>query len=410
MLRKAIFPLGGLGTRLYPLTVETSKAVIRFLNRPLIEFSIVKLARQGITEFYMGVSGYFNYKEVYDYFGEGLKIRMKYGLPDVRIRYQPNEDSVGNADSVRIIMCYYDIREEVLVAQADLLFDINLSDCHEYHLKKGAFMTMAVKFLDREEDIRHFGVADLDSDWRIKRFVEKPKHVSEAPSRYVNTGIYMLSKGFRDFIESPKVLEYRERGMMDFGQHIIPLAIELNKSVYAYELKGYWFDVGTPERYLEAVFYLLKNLSPEDLEAKPLTKSVKVQGKSRESMELHKHILAQISSEEIKVDGENLIGRHVKIGKNVMLSNAVIDNYTVIDSNTTIYYSVIMDRCKIGMNTVIRNSIVGRHTRIGRGATIENSVIGDNVVVSDGAKLVNVKVWPHREVPADSHIENMVLR
>lgn len=410
MLRKAIIPLGGLGTRLYPLTVETSKAVIRFLNRPLIEFSIVKLARQGITEFYMGVSGYFNYKEVYDYFGEGLKIRMKYGLSDVRIRYQPNEDSVGNADSVRIVMSYYDIREEVLVAQADLLFDVNLRDLYDYHVRKDAFMTIAVKFLDREEDIRHFGVADLDSDWRIKRFVEKPRHVSEAPSRYVNTGIYVLSKEFRDFIESPTLLEYRKKEMMDFGQHIIPLTIELGKAVYAYELKGYWFDVGTPERYLEAVFHLLKTLSPEELEAEQLTSNVKVQGKSRESKELHKHILAQIRSGEVKVDGENLIGRHVKLGKNITLANAVIDNYTIIEDNTSIYYSVVMDRCKVGANTVIRNSIIGRHSRVGKGAVIENSVLGDNVTIGDGVRLANVKLWPHRELPAHSHIENMVLR
>ena len=410
MLKKAIFPLGGLGTRLYPLTVETSKAVVRFLNRPLIEFSIVKLARQGITEFFMGVSGYFNYKEVYDYFGEGLKVRVKYGLPDVRIRYQPNEDSVGNADSVRIIMNYYNIREEILVAQADLLFDVNIAELYNYHAKKGAFMTIAVKLLDRGEDIRHFGVADLSDDWRIKRFVEKPRHVSEAPSKYINTGIYVLSKDFRDFIESPKILEYRERGMMDFGQHIIPLIIELNKGVYAYELKGYWFDVGTPERYLEAALHLLRRLSPEDLEAKTLTNNVKVQGKSRESMELHKRILSQINSGEVKVDGENLIGRHVRLGKNIALADAIIDNYTIIDDNTSIYHSVVMDRCRIGANTVIRNSIIGRHTRIGKKALIESSVIGDDVIVGDEAKLVNARVWPHREVPAGSHIENMTLR
>ncbi len=410
MLRKAIFPLGGLGTRLYPLTVETSKAVIRFLNRPLIEFTIVKLANQGVTEFYMGVSGYFNYKEVYDYFGEGLKIRLKYGFPDVRIRYQPNEDSIGNADSVRIIMEYYDIKEDVLVAQGDLLFDIDLAKFYSSHKEKSAFMSIAVKFLDDAKEIRHFGVADLDKDWRIRKFVEKPKSIEEAPSRYVNTGVYILSKEFRNFISSPKVMEYRERGLMDFGQHIIPLAIESGLPVYAFELKGYWFDIGTPERYLEAVFYMLRNLPPEELEAKMLTKNVKVQGKSKESMELHKQILQNILSGNIKVDGDNLIGRHVKIGKNVSLANSVVDNYTIINDGVSIHYSVVMDRCRIDSGTVISHSIVGRHTKIGKNVRIENSVIGDDVIVGDGSTLRNVKIWPHKEIPSNVHIENIVIR
>ena len=410
MLRKAIFPLGGLGTRLYPLTVETSKALVRFLNRPLIEFTIIKLARQGVTEFYMGVSGYYNYREVYDYFGEGLKIRAKYGLPDIRIRYQPNEESVGNADSVRIIMEYYDIEEDVLVAQADLLFDVDLADMYSHHLRRGAFMTIAVKHLDKEEELRHFGVADMDKDMRIKRFVEKPKHPSEAPSRFINTGIYVLSKEFRSFIQSPIIADYRRKGLMDFGSHIIPLLIDMGKGVYAYELKGYWFDVGTPERYLEAVFYLLKVLSPEDLEAKLITSNVRVQGKSKESMELHKQLQNMILNGDIKTDGDVLIGRHVKVGKGTMLVNAVIDNYTIIEEGVSIYRSVVMDRCRVGARASIEESIIGRHCRIGKGVTIINSVIGDDVVIGDEAKLINVKVWPHREVPPNAHIENMVVK
>lgn len=408
MLRKTIIPLGGYGTRLRPLTVETSKALVRFLNRPLIEFTIVKLARQGIKEFYMGVSGYINYREVYDYFGEGLKVRAKYNLPDVRIRFQPNEDSVGNADSVRIIMDYYDINEPVLVVQGDLLFDIDLKDFWRFHASNNSFMSVAIKYLDREEELVHFGVADIEKDYRIKRFVEKPRNPKEAPSRYINTGIYLLSEEFREFLCMDLVKEMRYKGMMDFGQHIIPLAIELTQRVYAYILNGYWFDVGTPERYLEATFYLLKTLSPEDLEAKPLTPGVRVQGKSRESEKLHKEILSDILNGYIKIDGDILIGRHVKIGKGVSLSDVVIDNYSIIDNDVTITRSVIMDRCKIGSRTHIENSIIGRHVKIGRNVKIINSVIGDDTVIEDNVVLINTKVWPHKEIPRDAHIENLV--
>jgi len=409
VLTKTIIPLGGLGTRLRPLTIETSKALVRFLNRPLIEFTIVKLARQGISEFYMGVSGYLNYKEVYDYFGEGLKIRLKYDLPNVRIRYQPNEESVGSADSVRIIMDYYDIKEPVLIVQGDLLFDLNLLDMWMFHTKNNAFMTVAVKCLEKEEELPHFGVADIDSEKRIKRFVEKPKSPKEAPSNLINTGIYILSANFRDFLNSDIVSYMRQRNMMDFGQHIIPLAIQMFGNIYGYEIKGYWFDIGTPERYLEAVFYLLRYMSPEELEAKPLVYNVKVQGKSKESNMLHQEILSKILNGDIKTDGEILIGRHVKIGKEVTLSNAVIDNYTIIENEVSINRSVIMDRCRIGSKTSIIDSIVGRHVRINRNVKIINSVIGDDTVIGDNVVLINTKVWSHKEIPSNAHIENMIF-
>lgn len=409
LLRKAVIPLGGLGTRLRPLTIETSKALVRFLNRPLIEFAIVKLARQGVSEFYMGVSGYLNYREVYDYFGEGLKIRLKYDLPNVRIRYQPNEESVGSADCARIIMEYYDIREPVLIVQGDLLFNLDLQGMWSFHMKKNSFMTIAVKYLEREEELPHFGVADIDSEDRIRGFIEKPKTVNEAPSRYINTGIYILSEGFRDFLNSDIVNYMRQRNMMDFGQHIIPLAIQMVGNVYAYELKGYWFDVGTPERYLEATFYLLRHMTSEELEANTLVNSVKVQGKSRESIALHQEILSKIIRGEIKTDNEVLIGRHVKIGKNVSLSDSVIDNYTIIEDDVTISKSVIMDRCRVGAKTHVSNSIVGRHVRIHKNARIVNSVIGDDAVIGDNVVLINTKVWPHKEISPNAHIENMIF-
>ncbi|MEM2852170.1 MAG: NDP-sugar synthase [Ignisphaera sp.] len=409
VLRKTIIPLGGLGTRLRPLTVETSKALVRFLNRPLIEFTIVKLAKQGVTEFYMGVSGYFNYREVYDYFGEGLKIRVKYDLPNVRIRYQPNEESIGSADCVRIIMDYYDIREPVLIVQGDLLFDIDLQSMWAFHIKNNSLMTIAVKYLEKEEELSHFGVADIDSENRIRRFVEKPKTLKEAPSNFINTGIYVLSTGFRDFLNSDIVNYMRQRNMMDFGQHIIPLVIQMFGSVYAYELKGYWFDIGTPERYLEAVFYLLQHMTPEELEAKPLTPNVKVQGKSRESNMLHQEILSKIVRGEIKTDGEILIGRHVKIGKNVSLSDSVVDNYTIIEDEVNINRSVVMDRCRIGARTSISNSIIGRHVRIQKNVKIVNSVIGDDTIIGDNVTLVNTRVWAHKEISPNAHIENIIF-
>lgn len=111
---RAIIPVGGKAKRLLPLTAETSKACLRILNRPLIEFSLLSLARQGIRNFIFGVKGYTNYRDLHDYFESGYGFSAKYGIkPRVHIKYQPNVEDYGSADSARINMEYYNVRDPV---------------------------------------------------------------------------------------------------------------------------------------------------------------------------------------------------------------------------------------------------------------------------------------------------------
>jgi NDP-sugar pyrophosphorylase family protein len=411
LIKYAIIPLGGLGTRLYPLTVETSKAMIRFLNRPLIEFIIYRLASQGVREIYLGVSGYVNYRNVYDYLGEGYRLSSKYNLPNsFRVRYQPLEDSVGNADSVRIIMEYYDITDPVIVVQADTVFDMNIYDLWSFHIKNNAFMTIVLKSIDEPEELKDFGVALIDPDMRIRGFVEKPRNIEEVGSRLVNTGIYLLSEEFRSFITSSEVLEMRKKGLMDFGRDIIPKLIRDGKKIYGYDKIDYWFDVGTPKRYLEAVMYLLRKLSPEELDVSEYWNNIKFQGRSSRSKALHKEIISKASQKKIILEGDVLIGRHVSIGDWVRIRDAVIDNYTIVEDGAVIEGSVVMDRSFVGKGSTIINSIIGRHVKIGRNVFIEGSIIGDDCIIGDNTKIMKSKIWPHKNIDPMVSMENMSIR
>jgi len=169
-----------------PLTVETSKAMIRFLNRPLVELSILHLARQGIEEFYFGVRGYHNYRDIYDYFREGSWFAVKYGV-NIKIRYMPRVETRGNAEAVLATLEYYDINEPVLVIQGDNIFNLDVKEMYSFHSSKKAFITIALK--EETGDLSEFGVAAVDDNMRILKFVEKPKRREEAPSNLVNTGL-----------------------------------------------------------------------------------------------------------------------------------------------------------------------------------------------------------------------------
>ncbi|MEO3993094.1 MAG: NDP-sugar synthase [Desulfurococcaceae archaeon TW002] len=407
MLRVAVVPIGGEAVRLRPLTIETSKSMVRFLNKPLLELALLRLARSGIKEIYLGVRGYYNYRDLFDYFREGYWFRERYGLrEDLRIRYMPRYDTLGNADAVRIVMEYYEIREPVVVIQGDNVFDLDVQEVFREHVRRKAFMTIALKEV---EDVREFGVAEVGDDLRIKRFVEKPRP-EEAPSKLINTGIYIINAEIVEFFRESEGRKLLEEGRMDFGNDVIPKLIELGFPVYGYLASGYWFDVGTPERYLKAMIYLLYNLRAEDLEAKEIYDGVLGMGKSRMSIKLHETIRRRILENDLVIVGKALIGRHVSIGSRCFIEDSTIDNYVIVGNRCEVVRSAIMDRVRIGDRVRIVDSIIGRHSLIGNNSIIINSVIGDNSVVGDNVRLVNVRVWPHEQVSSNASIENYVVK
>ncbi|MEM1598682.1 MAG: NDP-sugar synthase [Pyrobaculum sp.] len=402
MVRIAVIPVGGEAVRLRPLTIETSKAMVRFLNRPLAELAILHLSQQGVEEFYFGVRGYHNYRDIYDYFREGGWFYAKYGRK-IRIRYMPRVETRGNAEAVLATLEYYDIEEPVLVVQGDNVFKLDVQDMYKHHASKGAFITIALK--EEQGDLSEFGVAAVNEDMRILKFVEKPKRREEAPSNLVNTGLYLLSEDFKRFFRGEVGQKLYQEGRMDFGGDVIPTAIEAGLPVYGYVTREYWFDVGTPERYLKAVLFLLRQLTPQELEADEIAPAVYAQGQSRQSRALKQKLQDDIKNGVVKAEGHVLIGRHVQIGRGVHLKDAVVDNYVIVGEEASIEDSAVMDRSFIGRGAVIKRSIIGRHVYVGEGAVLEDSVVADNAVIGDGAVLKKVKVWPHKTVERGVRLE-----
>ncbi|MEM2147875.1 MAG: NDP-sugar synthase [Candidatus Bathyarchaeia archaeon] len=410
-----IIPVGGKATRLLPLTAETSKACIRLLNRPLIEFSLLSLARQGIRNFIFGVKGYTNYRDLHDYFESGYGFSARYGInPRIHIKYQPNVDDLGSADSARINMEYYGLRDPVFAVQGDNIFDVNLKELIEFHREKNAVITIALR---KVENVEGFGIADINKDQRILKFVEKPAP-KEAPSNLANTGLYMVSPEIRKIFKEKGVKKImKERNRLDFGYDFIPYVIETGRPVYGYVLEGNWYDVGSPKRYLEAMRDMLEGRfsSLTDFGGRINEESrVWVQGESFESMKRRKEIVSKIKTGKITVEGSVLIGRHCEIGDGVRIVNSCIDNYTKIGKGVTIENSAIMDRVIIGEKAGIQESIIGRHVTVRssphKRTRIEAvSVVADDVVIEEGCVLKSTKVYPHQYVKGEFINQTVML-
>ncbi len=410
---RVIIPVGGKATRLLPLTAETSKACLRLLNRPLVEFSLLSLANQGIRHFIFGVKGYTNYRDLYDYFESGIGFSARYNIkPRIHIKYQPNVDDLGSADSARINMDYYEVKTPVFAVQGDNIFDINVKDLIQFHREKGALMTIVLREVNNVEGL---GIADIDKNSRIRCFVEKPLP-KDAPSNLANTGLYVVSPEVKKIFKEKAIKEIaEERHRLDFGYDFIPYMAQTGRPIYGYTLKGSWFDVGTPKSYLEAMKKLMQGgfsmltdfggrIGPDQ--------QIWVQGESNDSEKRRQEIIRKIKQGKIEIEGAVLIGRHCEIDDEVKIVDSCIDNFTRIGKGAIIENSAIMDRATIGEHAEIRDSIIGRHTKVmssNRQPTkiTNTSVVADDVIIAEGSILVASKIYPHQNVRGDFH--NQIL-
>ena len=411
---RVIIPVGGKATRLLPLTAETSKACLRLLNRPLVEFSLLSLASQGIRNFVFGVKGYTNYRDLYDYFESGYGFSARYNIkPRIHIKYQPNVPDLGSADSARINIDYYDLKNPVFAVQGDNIFDIKVRSLIDFHKEKGACLTIVLREVDNVEGL---GIADIDKNGRIQRFVEKPAP-KDAPSNLANTGLYVLSPEIRKIFREKGIQQIiKEKNRLDFGYDFIPYVISTGRPVYGYTLKGSWFDVGTPKSYLEAMknllgggLSMLNDFGGRLNENQPIW----VQGESADSEKRRQEIIQKIKQKRIQIEGAVLIGRHCQIEDGARIVNSCIDDFTRIGKNAVVANSAVMDRVIIGENAEIYDSIIGRHVVVNSNCHKPTkitavSVIADDVILEEGCSLAATKVYPHQTIRGEFQNQTII--
>lgn len=411
---RVIIPVGGEAKRLKPLTAEVSKALVRFLNKPLVEHAMAKLASQGVREFIFGVKGYINYKSLYDYFQDGAGFSARYRLGHrVRIFYQPNIDDLGSADSVRLNMEFYNIDDYLMVIQGDNIFDIDIRRILSFHVESGALMTIG---LTKVTDVERYGIAELNDDSRICRFIEKPKRY-ETQSRLANTGIYILSPEMRKILSGDKVMRVlKERQRLDFGMDLIPMLVDDGYPVYGYILPGEWYDVGTPETYLDSMIKLINRDDASDYLGEPIEPSVKIwiQAHDVEERRNRENLLKKIRDGSIRIEGAALIGRHCQIGENVVIKDSCIDNFSIILDEAVVERSAILDRTIVGEAAEIRDAIISRHVKISSSRNNPTrvdgvSVIGDDSTVGEGCIISGTKIYPHIVIPSFSMLRNITI-
>jgi NDP-sugar pyrophosphorylase family protein len=322
-------------------------------------------------------------------------------------------DDLGSADSARINMDYYELNNPVFAVQGDNIFDINVKSLIDYHREKCSALTIVLREVDNVEGL---GIADIDKNGRIQRFVEKPSP-RDAPSNLANTGLYVLSPELKKVFKEKGLHQIvKEKNRLDFGYDFIPYVIQSGRPVYGYTLKGNWFDVGTPKNYLEAMKKLMYGGFPtlNDFGGRIDDGSlIWVQGESGDSEKRRQEIILKIKQKKITIEGAVIIGRHCEIDDGARIVDSCIDNFTRIGKNAVVANSAIMDRVIIGAHAEVYDSIVGRHVVVNSSQQCPTkitavSVIADDVKLEEGCTLAASKIYPHQTIRGDFHNQTII--
>jgi mannose-1-phosphate guanylyltransferase len=352
---QALILAGGEGTRLRPLTSTVPKPVVPLVDRPFITFMLDWLRSHGVDDVVMSCG----------HLADGVRSVLGDGASaGVRLRYMEEPRPLGTGGALKY--AEHLLEERFLMLNGDTLSDLDLTAQIAAHERNGAQATLA---LYPVEDPSAYGLVRLDGDGSVREFVEKPAP-DQIDTNNISAGAYVLERSVLG------LLEHGVRASIE--RDVFPRLV--GNGLYGHVGTGYWKDIGTPERYLEATFDILEGTVATEVGARMRSGFVCVE----EGVE----VLGRIVPAAL-VEAGCRIGSGARIG-----GRAVLERDVVVGEGTTIESAVVMRGASIGGHCTLRGCIVAAEARIGDHCVIDGmSVIGQGVtlgadnMVSNGARL-----------------------
>lgn len=374
---KALILAGGFGTRLRPLSCTRPKLLFPIANRPLLDLTLQRLAECGIEEVVLAVN--FMADVLERTFGKskyGVKLHYSRDAPPEETEsVSSDQKPLGTGGALKRAEDLLRMKAPFLVLNGDILTDADYLRLLEEHKKNQGLATLA---LHRVKDPTRYGIARLDSNGRVRKFVEKP--TGHGPSNLANAGIYVIE---------PNVFEYIKAGRRcSIEREVFPRLAREGK-LFGDEISGLWIDIGKPSDLIEAnrLWLELRVETPGDYENATIG-STTVIGEA-------------VAIEEGVVVGEkSVIGPNVSLGKDV----AIGDKVSIRDS-------IVFPNSRISDLTRIAGAIIGDSVSIGKGVTIEEGcLIGDSSTIQDNVTIKQtVRICPQKTISDDIPASQCVM-
>lgn len=341
----AVILVGGLGTRLRPLTLSAPKPMLPTAGLPFLTHLLSRIAEAGIEHVVLGTS----YKAAVfeSEFGDG----SKFGL---QIEYVVETEPLGTGGGIANVTGKLR-HDTVLVFNGDVLSGADLRALLDSHESNAADVTL---HLVRVGDPRAFGCVPTDSDGMVTAFLEKTQ---DPPTDQINAGCYVFKR---------EVIERIPKGRaLSVEREVFPGLLSDGLRVCGYVDSTYWRDMGTPEDFVRGSADLVRGIAPSPA-------------------------LGGHRGEKLVHDGASVAPGALLIGGAVVGRGAEIAGGARLDG------AVIFDGARVGAGAVIERSIVGFGARIGPRALIRDGVIGDGADIGARCELLRgARVWPGVTIP-----------
>ncbi len=311
---QALVLAGGEGTRLRPLTLTVPKPVMPLAGRPFLSFMIDWLHAHRVDDVVLACG----------FLAEAVEEVLGDAHGDVRLRYVVEDEPLGTAGPARLAADLGLLEDRLLVLNGDVLTDLDLTAQIALHERSGAAATLALVAV---EDTASYGVVPTFEDGRVQAFLEKS--TGPVPTDRINAGAYVIERSLIDAIPAGRPVS--------FEREVFPRLAE-EGTLYGHASEGYWIDIGTPERYLEATHDLLGGRVASTLPERDAGGSL--------------------------------------LYDDVSAAGAEIGPLSVLGSG-----------CSVGPGSKVERAVLHSRVEVGAGCVVRDSVLADDVVLEDGARV-----------------------
>jgi mannose-1-phosphate guanylyltransferase len=338
---EAVLLVGGLGTRLRPLTLSCPKPMLPVAGVPFVMHQLARARAAGVTRVVLATS--FR-PEVFASLGDGSDV-------GVELVHVHEAEPLGTGGGIRNAAAALrsEADDPVVILNGDVLSGHDLAGQLAEHRSTAAAVTLHLVQVD---DARAFGSVPTDDTGRVLEFVEKS---DDPPTNAINAGCYVFRRSVIDTIPSGRPVSVE--------RETFPGLLEGGALIQAYVDSSYWLDLGTPEAYVRGSADLVRGI----------IESAALPGLPGERLDLE----GSTAAGDATITGGSVVGRGASVG-----ARATVDG------------SVLQDDVRVAPDAVVRRSAVGAGAVIGEGTVLDEVVVGDGAIVGAGCELrAGARVW-----------------
>ena len=313
MKTSAILLVGGMGTRLMPLTSKTPKPMLQVAGVPFTEHQIIKARSAGISEIVLATS--FKAELFEPYFGDGTNF-------GISIKYAVEEVALGTGGAISNAAAMLESNGPVAIFNGDVLSKHDLDGQFKFHEASGADVTL---YLTEVEDARAYGAVELDGAGRVFAFNEK---MENPPTNIINAGCYIFNRKVITAIPFGKVVSVE--------RETFPQLLSSGAKVFGFIDKSYWLDIGTPTALLKAARDLVFEMKKEFLALPEST----------------------IAPDAI-VSGGSVIGRGSQIASLAQVDGSVIGDGAVVGAGARLKNCFVADGFQVPAHVIAIDNYFG---------------------------------------------------